>query len=545
MNQFKAQQEQEGPYVRVTGLNYLDVLGDIHASKRPDWYFEIGSQKGASLMRSQSHSIAVDPAFMFRKRKWTKNRDLHMFEETSDAFFENGRLDALGLKCDLAFLDGMHLYEYLLRDFFNTEKYMNADGTIILHDCLPWSENVALRDRSQVEGTAWTGDVWKVVAILAKYRPDLDIKILDAAPSGLVVVSNLDPANTVLEACYQQITEEFEPTLELSDYLSEILVQEASAYTRGLGVWPKPGTTELHFAIKTSVPKRKQQAIWGDHYFAVGLQSALLRLGHKATIRAMDGWSAQGRQDEIDIVISGRSPHPKRAGHLTLQWMISFPDAADADHYFCASDAVLARLAAERPTVGRSLLLQAFDADVMAVPEQDSPRQGVLFVGIWRDWGREIVDFAIASGCDLKIWGEGWTKIDAQDKVCGKRIANADLGQHYAAAEVVLNDHTPLMKEHGFVSNRIFDALASGAPIISDDIPGLPAAFAPFVERVSSTEEFTAALARIREEPENKKKERHAFALKMREQHSFDARAKEILNVINQKLADVATSEKR
>src|SRR5262249_49285133 len=33
------------------------------------------------------------------------------------------------------------------------------------------------------------------------------------------------------------------------------------------------------------------------------------------------------------------------------------------------------------------------------------------------------------------------------------------------------------MREHGFVSNRIFDALACGAPVISDAMPDIAALF--------------------------------------------------------------------
>ncbi|MDQ3726421.1 MAG: glycosyltransferase, partial [Actinomycetota bacterium] len=42
-----------------------------------------------------------------------------------------------------------------------------------------------------------------------------------------------------------------------------------------------------------------------------------------------------------------------------------------------------------------------------------------------------------------------------------------------SSAKVVLCDHWDDMREHGFVSNRIYDALACGATVISDAVPGL------------------------------------------------------------------------
>ena len=43
----------------------------------------------------------------------------------------------------------------------------------------------------------WSGDVWKVVVWLRRHRPDLRITTLDVAPTGLAVVTGLDPRRPV------------------------------------------------------------------------------------------------------------------------------------------------------------------------------------------------------------------------------------------------------------------------------------------------------------------------------------------------------------
>ena len=61
----------------------------------------------------------------------------------------------------------------------------------------------------------WTGDVWKLIPILRRFRPDLKITVLDAHPTGLVLLSNLDPNSTVLEDAYPEIVQEWQSvTLE-------------------------------------------------------------------------------------------------------------------------------------------------------------------------------------------------------------------------------------------------------------------------------------------------------------------------------------------
>ena len=49
------------------------------------------------------------------------------------------------------------------------------------------------------------GDVWKIMPILARHRPDLELSVIDAAPSGMAVVRNLDPKNMVLSAGFKTI----------------------------------------------------------------------------------------------------------------------------------------------------------------------------------------------------------------------------------------------------------------------------------------------------------------------------------------------------
>jgi hypothetical protein len=51
----------------------------------------------------------------------------------------------------------------------------------------------------------WTGDVWKVVPILRHYRPDLHVTVFDSSPTGLAVVTGLNPANHTLSEHYAEI----------------------------------------------------------------------------------------------------------------------------------------------------------------------------------------------------------------------------------------------------------------------------------------------------------------------------------------------------
>ena len=66
-----------------------------------------------------------------------------------------------------------------------------------------------LTSRRVRETGFWTGDVFKFVLILKKYRPDLEFYNSDIPPAGLAIISNLDPNSTVLIDNYDSIVKEF------------------------------------------------------------------------------------------------------------------------------------------------------------------------------------------------------------------------------------------------------------------------------------------------------------------------------------------------
>jgi hypothetical protein len=100
----------------------------------------------------------------------------------------------------------MHLFEFLLRDFIAAEKVMSKNGVIALHDCCPTTEYMATRE---FHNGPWTGDVWKTLLILQRYRPDLKIDVTNAGGTGLVLVRNLNPTSQVLSKKYKALVKEY------------------------------------------------------------------------------------------------------------------------------------------------------------------------------------------------------------------------------------------------------------------------------------------------------------------------------------------------
>jgi hypothetical protein len=199
-------------FKKAEGLGYLRFLRKLHASFVFDWYMEIGCRDGRAFAPVRGKTLAVDPFFLAERNVINDKPVLHVFQQTSDAFFASGFLRANKIRLSVSFLDGMHRIEYLLRDFINTEKASDPAGVILMHDTVPHTPMMATRFFEDISdgSKAWTGDVWKILPILQRYRPDLTVQMLDCKPTGLLMVTGLNPKSTVLPRKYAEICAEYQ-----------------------------------------------------------------------------------------------------------------------------------------------------------------------------------------------------------------------------------------------------------------------------------------------------------------------------------------------
>jgi predicted O-methyltransferase YrrM len=157
-----------------------EFLAMLHEKLQPRGYLEIGVHTGDSLRLAKCLAIGIDPApHLVGHFPGTTQ----VSRTTSDNYFSAG---APALEhIDLAFIDGMHLFEFALRDFLNIEQYANPRTVVVFDDVLPRNQHEA--SRTQCPGD-WTGDVWKVPSLLSAYRRDLILHWVDTEPTGTAVV---------------------------------------------------------------------------------------------------------------------------------------------------------------------------------------------------------------------------------------------------------------------------------------------------------------------------------------------------------------------
>jgi hypothetical protein len=202
-------------------LHHFDFLRVLHERLSPATYLQIGVRAGTSLAFSRCRSIGVDPAYNVTAEL---DGDISLVRTISDEFFSRPEpLERFGGRpVDLAVIDGLHLFEFALRDFINVERHATPSSVVVFDDAFPRTADEAARKRHT---ESWTGDVYKLLDILQQHRPDLTCLRVGTEPTGLLVVVGLDPTSTVLADAYDGIVREHvkpDPQLVPADILSGI-----------------------------------------------------------------------------------------------------------------------------------------------------------------------------------------------------------------------------------------------------------------------------------------------------------------------------------
>ncbi len=414
----------------------------------------------------------------------------------------------------------------------------------------PWlPELLAALDRPGVAaaGPLLLAEDFTVAGPVLAGHPIADAERLDGLPvpvSGVVARRVGADGETVLATGSRLVVPEGLPVEELSPELWKVAGFESA----GVPIRVREGRPALRWSIDIAAGAGPIGTRWGDYHFARSLGAALDRLGQWVGDRpSRDGRpGAAGTLDDVVLVIRGLVPTVPPAHTTNLMWVISHPDeitlaeVASYDAVFAASRTWAADRSAEWK-LPIEPLLQCTDTTRFhpGLAEPDSgPRR--LFVGNARHQLRPSVAAAIETGTPLTVIGTGWDEWlpAAEVRVEADRVANEELPALYASAGLVLNDHWEDMRVEGFVSNRIFDVLATGARLLTDEVAGLAEVLGDGLTTWSHLSEFAHLTGEPLEHHYPDEATRLALAERVVAEHSFDARAATLLETaLNLRLA--------
>ncbi|WP_205474246.1 glycosyltransferase [Nocardioides sp. SYSU D00038] len=297
------------------------------------------------------------------------------------------------------------------------------------------------------------------------------------------------------------------------------------------------GRPTLRWGLRSPAPGGEVGDLWGDTHFLASLGAGLTALGQQVVTFRHDAHSDPvTAYDDVVLGIRGLDVIAPVPGKTNVLWVISHPDEVATwelmgfDLVYAASEA-WARAMTARSGRRVDVLLQATDlarrAD-LSTPVGDGSHP-VFVGGAPRQRVRPIVADALAAGVPLVVHGPHWQG-KVPDAVRGREyVPNHLLMQTYRDHGLVLADHWADMTAAGFLANRLFDAVASGARVVSDAVPGLEI-FEGAVQPYHSVEELALLCSPEGRDRFPDDEQMGEIADRVARDHSFDARAATLLD---------------
>lgn len=291
----------------------------------------------------------------------------------------------------------------------------------------------------------------------------------------------------------------------------------------------------LTIAIKS--PHPVDDHTWGDYFFAIALKKSFEKRGFKVVIHELQNWDREDDNEDIVIVLRGLSKYIPKPEHINIMWNISHPEAVSIEEYnsydvvFISSIKYSQEMDKKLDTVVKPLL-QCTDPEVFFPKFNKDYSEDILFVGKTRRVFREIIKDISATSHDFSVYGEGWEQYIDKKFIKGEFIPNNILNQFYSSCNILLNDHWAEMRDLDFPSNRLFDALACGAFIISDDIPSAGDLFENNIVTYKNSKDLDEKIDfYLNNKPERDKKRKAGREIVLAN-HTFDNRADEIIETL-------------
>ena len=301
-----------------------------------------------------------------------------------------------------------------------------------------------------------------------------------------------------------------------------------------------PRPKAMRIGVSTCAPDWEKAQFWGDTHLARGLMRAFRRLGHEATELIVEDWQgAKASSCDVMVHLRGLRRRPTARGQWNLLWVISHPDRlepSECDDYDLVASASRQHAEQLSDELGRLVhfIPQATDADRFKIGPRDAQYEtSVLYVGNARWPNRRAPRWLMRNGRPFDLYGQHWDDFPEAAFVRNDYISNDDLASAYRSADVVVADHHGSMRTNGFLANRLFDVLASGGVVLSDDVTGLTEVFGDLIHTYADERELESRIAGLLSDPALRRRLAAQGRQVVLANHTLDHRARQWLDLLD------------
>ena len=325
------------------------------------------------------------------------------------------------------------------------------------------------------------------------------------------------------------------------------------------------GTRQEHGTVRAegqptaafAVTEAGSGAVAGDAFTAMELAAALERRGWRTVMLPRkemgDGWYRIGPETDVLIsLLEDYDPQHIDEGAPDLitvgwarNWFDRWADSPGVNLYdiLLASSETACRELTEKTGRKAELFPIAANAErFREEPQEDSDdayRCDVCFTGN-RFSPREIENELVPAGLpyDVRIYGDGWEEVQSFAPYCRGHLPYDEIPKAYHGAKIALDDATASTKAVGSVNSRVFDALAAGCLVLTNNEAGARDTFEGKLPVFRNREELETMLKQyLEDEPARRKKteELKQFVL---DRHTYDIRAAHLTELIRTSVAE-------
>ena len=146
----------------------------------------------------------------------------------------------------------------------------------------------------------------------------------------------------------------------------------------------------------------------------------------------------------------------------------------------------------------------------------------------------------------LHIYGEGWEKVKAFAPYLKGHLPYTEIPEAYRGAKIVLDDATPSTQRTGAVNSRVYDALAAGCLVLTNNARGAEETFQGLLPVFRNREELTELVRKYLEDGEARKEKVKVLRAFVLENHTYERRAAQLEEILRKRTAAAAeTAEDR
>jgi len=293
---------------------------------------------------------------------------------------------------------------------------------------------------------------------------------------------------------------------------------------------------ERKIAIRNPSPNSVDKLWWGDYWLGLDLAQALKGQGYNVRTDYYGGRSDNNAK--INLVIRGAPREVKLNKHnLNILYLISHPDDVTIREVSKYSLVVVG-------SQKKCEYLRGYGINAYYLPQFTNPHRffyeedkafktQLLFVGNAYEIIRPAVKYATKNGLPISVYGRFWERYIDNRYIKGEYIDNNDLHKYYSNADIVLNDTNENMRIDGFISNRIYDATACKAFVISDYMPEIKEIYGDAIPMYKTEKEFVELVEYYLSHPEERKQKAeqvHQITMKSYTNTAFAENLKHIID---------------